>query len=148
MRATLLIVTVGSTLSGCQYIPGTAAHEKQQAQTFIAANLNDPSSAQFRNLDVHTANGDKGPFRVVCGQVNGKNGFGAYAGFRRFFYEVKPEGGMIDPATRLTDADVDRESRICGYDVKLDSCPSAKAAVDEIAGQAGFNAVWDSTCKN
>lgn len=147
MRHTLWIAAVGVTLTGCQYIPGTTAHEKKQAQAFIAASLNDPASAQFRNLDAHTSNGDHGPFRVVCGEVNGKNGFGAYAGFTRFVYEVEPNGGMIDPRVTTTNDDVDLQSRMCGYEKKLDECPRAKAAIDEMATQAGFNGVWDSACK-
>jgi hypothetical protein len=52
------------------------------------ANLKDPSSAQFRNV---VQNGD-----MICGEVNGKNGFGGYSGFERFVawsnqYERKNE---------------------------------------------------------
>lgn len=47
------------------------------AQKAAAAELRDPSSAQFRNVRT------TGYF--VCGEINGKNGFGAYAGFVRFY---------------------------------------------------------------
>ena len=39
--------------------------------------LNDPESAQFRNLELA---GD-----AVCGEVNAKNGFGGYVGFQPFY---------------------------------------------------------------
>lgn len=42
-----------------------------------ASQLRDPSSAQFRNI------ANDGLF--VCGEINGKNGYGAYAGFTRFY---------------------------------------------------------------
>lgn len=44
----------------------------------VAAELRDPSSAQFRGI---YGSGD-----TVCGEVNGKNGLGAYSGFRKFVY--------------------------------------------------------------
>lgn len=47
-----------------------------QARKVVAPLLFDVSSAQFRNL---RANGG-----FLCGEVNGKNRFGAYVGFRPF----------------------------------------------------------------
>ncbi|UXC18532.1 putative periplasmic lipoprotein [Comamonas squillarum] len=53
---------------------------KASAQEAIARNLKDPAAAQFRNVRVmQFTNG-----RVVCGEVNGKNSYGAYVGFKRF----------------------------------------------------------------
>lgn len=46
--------------------------------------LRDPSSVQFRSLMPGFGNP-----RVICGQINGRNGFGGYAGFKPFFYEIK-----------------------------------------------------------
>lgn len=42
------------------------------AREFVQGSIKDPSSAQFRNQS------------GVCGEVNSKNSFGAYAGFQRF----------------------------------------------------------------
>lgn len=47
-----------------------------QAKKLVADSLRDPASAQFRDVVGH---GD-----AVCGEVNGKNGYGAYAGFKHF----------------------------------------------------------------
>ena len=44
----------------------------------VAAEFRDPSSAQFRNIIEGT--------EVACGEVNAKNAFGAYTGFREFTY--------------------------------------------------------------
>lgn len=59
------------------------------AKDAAASLLRDPASAQFRN--VRTT-----PDGVVCGEINGRNGFGAYAGFTRF---VVPKGGdaVLEP---------------------------------------------------
>ena len=48
------------------------------AEQLVRSELRDPGSAQFRN--VRSASGG-----TTCGEVNGKNAFGAYAGFRRFY---------------------------------------------------------------
>jgi hypothetical protein len=42
----------------------------------VTQQLKDPSSTQFRNE--HLTNG------VLCGELNSKNGFGAYVGYKRF----------------------------------------------------------------
>lgn len=49
----------------------------------VADRFKDPSSAQFRNV---VAYGTAKPLSidVLCGQVNAKNSYGAYTGFRRF----------------------------------------------------------------
>ena len=74
-------------LAGCK--PG---EEKaiSLAKSEVAANLKDPASAQFRNVKVSkmTDAEDGHVIAVVCGEINGKNGFGAYAGFHPFFVEL------------------------------------------------------------
>lgn len=50
------------------------------AQKAVADSLKDPESARFRNVKVK-------PYlegHIVCGEVNGKNSYGAYVGFRPF----------------------------------------------------------------
>jgi len=49
----------------------------RQVKKVAAAQLRDPSSAQFRNVERHGS--------TVCGEINGKNGYGAYSGFSRFY---------------------------------------------------------------
>lgn len=60
------------------------------AESLVAYTLRDPDSAQFRNSRL-TGRG------AVCGQVNGKNGFGAYTGFTGYIVigrspTIKKEG--------------------------------------------------------
>lgn len=50
-----------------------------EVEDTVAANLRDPSSAEF--LDVIEGS------TATCGEVNGKNAFGAYVGFKPFVYE-------------------------------------------------------------
>ena len=78
-RATFLAITAALVLCGCEYIKGTDEHLKVEGQKAAAALLKDPSSAQFRNVKVSD--------KTVCGEMNGKNSFGAYTGFEPFMYE-------------------------------------------------------------
>lgn len=50
-----------------------------QARSDIANLLRDPESAKFRNVFSPESG-------VVCGEVNGKNGFGGYEGYKRFIW--------------------------------------------------------------
>lgn len=53
----------------------------QEIQSKVAEQLKDPESAQIRKVRLH--HGPSGAF--VCGEVNGKNDYGAYAGYSPFF---------------------------------------------------------------
>lgn len=70
MRGVILVSALVA-LAGC----GDGAIDKGRAAA--ASRLKDPSSAQFRG-DYITSIGS------VCGEINGKNGFGAYSGFERY----------------------------------------------------------------
>ncbi|WP_347269986.1 hypothetical protein [Rhizorhabdus histidinilytica] len=81
----------------CSFHPIDAAGQKK-ASTSASAKLmaagraatadllRDPASAQFRKLRVVAGDDDQ---KVVCGEVNGKNGYGGYVGFRSFAYSKK-----------------------------------------------------------
>lgn len=56
----------------------------EDAKTVLASDLKDPAAAQFRGLFIGGFNG----VQALCGEVNGKNAYGAYVGYRRFFSTV------------------------------------------------------------
>ena len=62
-------------------ISNFVAKAKKQAISELA----DPDSAKFRNLEVkeYTNKEDKRRL-ILCGEINAKNRFGGYAGFRPF----------------------------------------------------------------
>lgn len=93
-----IIVAVAATLLGAAVFGPNmwAVHKAKQA---AAQELLDPSSAQFRNVRVVSDVGSK----TVCGEVNGKNRYGAYAGYRRFV--ASGSIATIDP-DRTASADV------------------------------------------
>ena len=53
---------------------------KYFAQEEITKRMKDPESVQFRDVFVSRKSGAP----LVCGLINGKNGFGGYSGFQRF----------------------------------------------------------------
>lgn len=57
----------------------SAAAAQPSARSKLRAVSKDPDSLQFRNERV-----SKDDSTITCGEVNGKNGFGGYVGFRRF----------------------------------------------------------------
>ena len=85
-------------LAGCDQLPGTKAHSVRQAEDLVAYQLLDPSSAQFRDVDVF---GD-----AVCGQVNGKNRLGGYVGFRDFY--VVNDQAFIEPEEDVLGDDAEK----------------------------------------
>jgi hypothetical protein len=69
------------------------------AKSAISSTLKDPSSAQFRNLYISTES-----LGVLCGEINAKNAYGAYVGFRRFYSTGK--GGGLDLIEQADDDSV------------------------------------------
>ena len=51
-----------------------------KAKDVVRQELKDPSSAQFQNLQIKPYSKGK----VICGEVNGKNSYGGYVGFKKF----------------------------------------------------------------
>ncbi len=86
---TWTIVLLALALAACG---GPFADAKKAA----ASLLKDPGSAQFREVQQGG--------RLVCGEINGKNTYGAYSGFTRFVYdglraEIEPMNGRLgDPS--------------------------------------------------
>lgn len=54
--------------------------------------LKDKDSAQFRSVTAIVY----GTSKSVCGEVNGKNGFGGFTGFQKFLVTFKPDGAQPD----------------------------------------------------
>ena len=106
------IASLALILAGC-----TTPEEKliATAQAAVASKLRDPTSPLFTNVTA-TENGLE-----VCGQVNAKNGFGAYAGKDRFIYntatgaEIEPSENQ--PAGKLIVCAFDNNYRACKGEV-------------------------------
>ncbi len=121
----LPIIAAAVALTACQYVPGTAEHKIAGAQKAVAAQLKDPSSAQF--TEVKTApNG-------VCGQVNGKNVLGAYVGPQPFVWDAGTDQVLLGSAAQPSERD---EHARAAYE--LDQCMVARAYASCQAGESLF----------
>lgn len=68
------------------------------AKEKAAYDLKDPSSAQFRDLYAITRGlGDD----TVCGEINAKNSYGAYVGFRKFYVYSNGKYLISDPDSAI-----------------------------------------------
>lgn len=72
----------------------TRGKAAKEAKALIADTFKDPTTVQFRNLKI-TADG-----QVVCGEVNAKNSYGGYNGFKAFYAVwqsgvVRVDGGEL-----------------------------------------------------
>lgn len=89
MRPAAFILAATVALAGC-------SGEADAAKKLVANRLRDPSSAQFRNVQVVK---QQDGTSAVCGEVNGKNAYGGYVGFQSFVVkgsEVHLRGNDFD----------------------------------------------------
>lgn len=90
----ILIMALGvATLAGCNPSPDKAI---ALAKGEISSDMKDPESSKFRELRFIKA-GEKEDGTIegyVCGEINSKNSYGAYAGYTPFyiFLSMKPKG--------------------------------------------------------
>ncbi|WP_395543272.1 hypothetical protein [Neotabrizicola sp. sgz301269] len=93
MKKVIAAICLAATLAGCVAMSpivesrpvSLTSGQISQIKGSMAYDLKDPGSAQFRNIraaDVTLSDGTKE--RRVCGELNGKNSFGAYVGFEWF----------------------------------------------------------------
>ncbi|WP_461344569.1 hypothetical protein [Brevundimonas sp. GN22] len=92
MKKSILLAVVGLSLAACHMIDGTNQNLIKEAKKDVASVMHDPSAAEFRNLRVVKT----GSMSVVCGEVNGKNRYGAYVGFTRFMSSPKNLAPLIE----------------------------------------------------
>jgi len=92
-RLGLIIPTLIIALSACHERDGSA-EKIAKAKQAVRELMNDPDAAQFRRERVVSDTIGDWKSEVVCGQVNGKNLFNAYIGFREFNYD--PENGSVN----------------------------------------------------
>lgn len=69
-----VLIVVGGIIFVVKYIDWK---KTTQNRAYVVQNMRDPDSVQFRNEQL-TNDG------WLCGELNGKNAYGAYTGFKRF----------------------------------------------------------------
>jgi hypothetical protein len=74
----------------------------------VTKDFKDPGSAQFRNIE-------PGGGALIYGEVNAKNGFGAYVGFKPFTYNSAMDASL----TGEIGSDVERKSKFKDINTKI-----------------------------
>jgi hypothetical protein len=84
MRTVVALVTAALVMPAAAHAQGgmrtITAAERASISRSLANNMRDPDSARFRFTQVARS----GPEGIICGMVNGKNGFGGHTGFQPF----------------------------------------------------------------
>jgi len=139
-------VAIAVLVSGCDKIPGTNAHLIKKAERSAANELIDPTSAMFRNESVHG--------KAVCGEINGKNRMGAYAGFTRYFYLEGVADALIDPQADPSDeASAEdlctsvQSNEYSSASLIQSACQRAAEEKLKQALQDSFNSRWQTVCE-
>jgi hypothetical protein len=73
------------------------------AKQIVSQSMKDPEAAKFKNMVVM----DLGKRRVICGEVNAKNGYGGYVGFKKFYMYEGADKFLIKADDRIMDQLVD-----------------------------------------
>lgn len=82
-----------------------------RAKSAVTRDLKDPSSAQYRNLYISESTG---AHHTLCGEINAKNGYGAYVGFKPFYAEVEGDWSQYEIANPMTQVQSLTWARVCG----------------------------------
>lgn len=97
MRLALFLALTSALLTG-----GCGVGAEAAGKRIVAEMLKDPGSAQFRNVKTYASVKDQAAGRDsvrnrVCGEVNGKNSFGAFSGFQRFYVDLDTKTAHLAP---------------------------------------------------
>lgn len=143
------------SLTACQYIPGQPEHEIAQAQKHVAADLADPDTVKFRSvMKLRTVLNGADNYSI-CGELNAKNGFDAYTGFKRFVHNKGRS--LIDPqidrtaelayANRCLEAQMlDRyDGDGLGFRTRV-ACRGMEEAEAKLELQNAFEQIWANNC--
>lgn len=127
MKKIIALIIIGVSLAGCKPSEKKALELSEKE---ITINLKDPDSAKFRFVRLAKLEDakDKSTNSIVCGQINSKNGFGAYTGFTRFIVALNmtPKGYFSSSVTykvalsKIFESETESEyfdyTKLCGED--------------------------------
>jgi hypothetical protein len=88
----VLVASMVATVSAGQ---GLSPKQRKALYDAVTENFKDPSSAQFRKIELVDGRDAKKPGEgIYCGEVNAKNSYGAYAGYMPFIGAVLGDGAL------------------------------------------------------
>lgn len=98
MRLVLVALLLSATAAQAQSVidgsdAGIDPSVLKSALFEVTKELRDPASAQARQVALIHPSAERPD--VICGFINAKNGFGAYVGFKPFYYDIRMKVGGI-----------------------------------------------------
>ena len=110
----------------------SACTEKSRVEGEVRAALKDPDAARFQEVEVCSA--DKA---IYTGEVNAKNGYGAYNGFNRFYFADGQTVFYDDDDDGYDNEKYHRLAARCNGTPYVDPSDAASSAASEAAAGAG-----------
>lgn len=95
----LLIAGMALACAGAPALAQNYGAMVSKAKSAVSRDFKDPEAAKFRNVGIYKSTTGKGGVSV-CGEVNAKNSFGAYVGYKRFvvdddLVEIEDDGSSV-----------------------------------------------------
>lgn len=69
------------------------------AKKVVADAFRDPDSVRFRDMGIYQKYNSE--LKYICGEVNAKNGYGAYVGYKSFYATARDATVIMDEENRL-----------------------------------------------
>ncbi len=166
MKQLVQALLISITVSGCSVESTTDSVDIAKARKLATAKLLDPDSALFRELKVIRERSEDRqsqsketsaaePDVFVCGEINTKNSYGGYTGYRRFVARIN--NGYIFTDLGIGNAEARMESAKKRQAILLEGAKRYTAltrefvaVTDEILelhSQVMFDRQWRSTCQ-
>jgi hypothetical protein len=88
MRVVSMLILGIVALAGCGKNSADGNEVRiERAKKVVAEAMRDPDSTKFRDVVAYNKNG-------VCGEVNAKNAYGGYVGYKRFMVTTAARSGL------------------------------------------------------
>lgn len=128
-------------------------NDTEVKRALVTKDIKDPSSAQFRNEILKQSD-------WLCGEINSKNSYGAYTGFKRFVVfdssdAYREDIGSVgtsksrfytDSMSSFRLKQIQREIDIINYRKTNNTAPPFESLTEEDRSRELFEEVWKSTC--
>ncbi len=96
--ATKLLIGLGAVVGLFGIVVAIGLHQEDvdggfteaAAERLVTSQMRDSESVEFQNVQAHVRSDGS---HIVCGEVNAKNGFGAYVGYVRF---IAFQSGVVE----------------------------------------------------
>jgi hypothetical protein len=119
MKLAVLAALTGLSAAACS----TRPESDPDFQASLATFFNDPSSLAYLGVQSDA--------EAICGQINAKNGLGAYTGFQPFVFDRKEKKLLLYDNIGLDEKASDE------FNAKAQACPNAHAILMAAADRTG-----------